>query len=479
MGRLFWKVFAFTLLAQLIATLGIGGAIWLKHAAEDKQPPQIDRSPPANLMIESAAATLQFGGIPALHSLLESMDTRHPLYAIGDDNRELLGRDVLPSVVASARASVQANPLHEAIREVKASDGRNYLLLVPMVAHGEAGLEGMGPVLPEHGGAPMEHGPAQFERGSHPHEPPPDARFLPFLPIISAILGSLIFTVLLAWYFSKPIRHLRSAFAAVADGDLEIDLGARMKLRHDELADLGRDFDAMVERLRTLLDGQRRLLHDVSHELRSPLTRLQFAIGLARQQPERLEFSLERIERESMRMDKLVGELLTLSKLEAGALKPVIEDISINDLLADIIQDAKFEAEASDRKLEYSTQGELLIVGDAELLHRALENVVRNALKQTFQGGAVSLEAEADAQRTNVRISVHDRGPGVPDNELELIFKPFYRYEESTQRVDGHGLGLAIAQRVVIAHGGSIRAFNREGGGLSVEILLPLASTST
>lgn len=482
MGRLFWKIFAFTLLAQLIATMGIGGAIWMKHAADDVLPNQIDRSPPAAYTIEAAASTLQYGGIAALRSLLENQDRHRPVVAVDDDGHEALGRTLDPQVVAKARDLLQSDAEHRMVRQVQAPDGRRYVLFAQMPAGGRHEFR-----VGEHGspappGFPGDRPPPFDAHGrGHGGGPPPplDARFLPFVPIASAVFGSLIFALLLAWYFSRPIRSFRSAFTAVAGGDMGVRIGPDMASRHDELADLGRDFDAMVERLRTLMNGQRRLLHDVSHELRSPLARLQVAIGLARQQPEKMEASLERIERESIRMDKLVGELLTLSKLEAGALKPGHDEVDVDELLADLVLDARFEAEAGGRTLEYSGKCGASLKGDVELLHRALENVVRNALKQTAAGGSVVLDAEADARKRTLRIAILDRGPGVPEAELSLIFEPFYRAAGAAKNTDGHGLGLAIARQIVAAHGGNIGARNREGGGLAVEILLPLAALTS
>jgi len=516
LGRLFWKVLAFTLLAQLIATIGVGGAIWLRHASYDVQSERIDRSPPAAFMIEAAASTLQHGGVSALQHLLGNGDLGRPVLAVGDDNQELLGRALDPQVLAAARFSQQSNGMHPVVRQVQAPDGRRYLLFMPAVSAPSALPQGAGvppvapgqsappepPVQPGQQGQPGQPG-QTGQRGSfgapppmdmhdlrdhgegfHPGQGPqmrdggrpPDGQFSPLLPIVSAILCSLIIAFLVAWYFSKPIRSLRAAFNAVAGGDLTVRLGGVNSSRRDELSDLGRDFDAMVERLRALMNGQRRLLHDASHELRSPLARLQVAIGLARQKPDKLDASLERIERESTRMEKLVGELLTLSKLEAGALKPDHDDVDIDELMAELVFDARFEAEASDRKLEFSGDCGVVLKGDEELLHRALENVLRNALKQTVVGSTVVLEAGLGPRNRELRIAIMDRGPGVPKDELDLIFEPFFRGAESAKSTDGHGLGLAIARHVVAAHGGRIRASNREGGGLMVEILLPLDS---
>jgi signal transduction histidine kinase len=483
-GRLFWKVFGFTLFAQCIAALGIGAAIWLKHSGDADQPAKIDSSPPAAFVIESAASTLQYGGVPALRQLLENMDGRHEVMAIDEADRDILNRAVARQLIMEARALLHTGGARRFVREVQTADGQRYLLFSPAL-HREEGFGMGGPVAPEglamHEGAPPFDGerppfagrsrsPPPGHDEQFPHMPP----FLPFLPMVSAVLGSLIFAAMLAWYLSKPIRNLRSAFEAVAGGDLAVQPGSLMGRRHDELADLGRDFDVMVERLRALMSGQKRLLHDVSHELRSPLARLQVAIGLARQQPDRIDASLERIERESMRMDKLVGELLTLSKLEAGALKPAEEYINIEDLLADLREDAHFEAEAQEVNFEFVGNGAVAIKGDAELLHSAIENVLRNAIKQTVAGSTVILEVNPDPVHRLLHISILDRGPGVPDNELQAIFQAFFRSGNAMARTDGHGLGLAIAQRVVTAHGGSIIARNRQGGGLCVEILLPL-----
>lgn len=453
MGRLFWKFFFFIWLAQLTAILAVGTTFWLEHRARDKGLAGPDRRPPAGMLVESAAATLQYGGPHALRGLLES-GTVLPVLAVDEQGREFLGRTFAPSALERARRMADADPAAPGVRKVRGDDGHTYILFLPFAEQGP-------------GGGPVPRDKHPFRDGTPPGQPP-----LPAVPLVATLLASLIFAALLAWYFSKPIRHLRSAFEAVAGGDLAVRLGPVMGKRRDELADLGRNFDRMASHLNTLIDGQRRLLHDVSHELRSPLARLQAAIGLARQQPERLESSLGRIERESERMDRLVGELLTLSRLEAGVLSAMDEVINLGELVADVVADARFEAEASGRGVDFSVCGEVSVKGNAELLHRALENVVRNALRHTPEGARVAVKIELDAGGDGVRLAVIDQGPGVPERELDAIFEPFIRGGDSRHN-DGHGLGLAIARRVVESHGGGIRAENREGGGLRVEIVLP------
>jgi two-component system OmpR family sensor kinase len=449
------------MLAQAIATIGVGGAIWLKQAGNRNQAEQIDLGPPTAFLIESAASTLQYGGVPALRKLLGNVDDHHQIVAVDDHNQELLGRTVSPEMLSEARAMLKSNEHRREVQQASAQNGDRYLLFAPR-------LPPDGPMPPD------DHRPPFGNHAGEPPHPPGDHP-RPFLVFGTAVLASLIFALILAWYFSKPIHSLRSAFEAVAHGDLDTRLGSEMGLRRDELADLGRDFDSMVERLHKLVGGQRRLLHDVSHELRSPLARLQVAIGLARQQPDRIEASLARIERESARMEKLVDELLTLSKLEAAVLRPSDDDIDLGELVADVVDDAKFEAEANDRKLECVGTCAAFIKGDPELLHRAIENVVRNALKHTAVGTTIVIESQLDAKANEIRLTVLDRGPGVPQDELQRIFEPFFRGTGAVQSSDGHGLGLAIAQRVVRSHGGRIVAANREGGGLSVDITLPVA----
>jgi two-component system OmpR family sensor kinase len=289
--------------------------------------------------------------------------------------------------------------------------------------------------------------------------------------IAIGILVSLGFSALLAWYLSKPIRHLRWAFAAASKGKLDTRVTSMMGRRRDEIADLGRDFDRMAQQLQQLILSQQRLLHDVSHELRSPLARLQAAIGLARQNPRKTEASLERIERESMRLDELVEEVLTLSRLEAGTGVGRRERVDLTELVADIADDARYEAQAHGRDVVFAGDGEAVSEVYGHMLHRAFENVVRNGVKFTREGTTVEVGTAATAQA--ITVTVADRGPGVPEGEIESIFEPFYRGGQG-DHTDGFGLGLAIARRAVEAHGGRIRARNREGGGLVMEIVLPL-----
>ena len=493
MGRLFWKFFLCIMLAQVTATIGIGGTFWLKNrAAQQERALDIDTSPPAQMIIEAASATLEAGGSQALRQFLGKLE-RMRVFAVDAQGHELMGRKVHPAMLDKARAMlVEQSQPHPVVRTVTGSDGQRYLLFLPSserFRNAEAGAARdtlnavtlSGPRAMGPGARPKETGVApprgEFGRGMPPG-PRMDSPYRTFIPLGAAIAASLLFAFLLAWYFARPIRDLRQAFEAASHGDLAPRFHASGK-RGDELTDLGRDFDRMTGRLRHLMDSQTRLLHDVSHELRSPLARLQAAIGLAHQQPEKMDASLERIERESERMDKLIGELLTLSRLEAGAASPLSEDVGIADLLHDIMEDARYEAKARQQDIAMAGDAAIAdaaVTGRPELLARAVENVVRNALKHSPDGGTVEVDLSRlhDGKQEWVRIAVLDRGPGVATADLARIFEPFFRASHTQHSTDGHGLGLAIAQHVIGAHGGSIAASRREGGGLCVTMLLPV-----
>ena len=307
--------------------------------------------------------------------------------------------------------------------------------------------------------------------GAERMPPPPPRIPPPVLPILAGSLVSLVFAALLAWYFARPIRTLRGAFAAVAEGRLETRIGSAMGSRHDELADLSNDFDHMADHLEALIDTQRRLLHDVSHELRSPLARLQAAADLLLQQPERGGEFAARIQRDTARMDALVDQLLTLARLDAGMAGRLDEDVDVYEIVVDVADAAGFEAQARQCTIACDLTQSIIVRGNHELLQRAIENVVRNAVRHSPAGGVVAIAVSADARR--LRVTVSDDGPGVAPRELSAIFDPFVRGSNAPAST-GHGLGLAITRRVAVAHGGRVFAENRARGGLAVTLEIPL-----
>jgi two-component system OmpR family sensor kinase len=224
-----------------------------------------------------------------------------------------------------------------------------------------------------------------------------------------------------------------------------------------------------------VITAQRQLLYDVSHEIRSPMARIQAAVGLAHRQPGQALALMERIERECVRVDRLVDEMLALSRLQAGVDNRLSEEFDVHELLADIVDDAQFEASAKERSISVRSEVHGTIRGNVYLLRRAVENVLRNAIKYSKSGSVITLETAAGSEGRSVVISVEDAGTGVPESDLENIFEPFFR-SQIHARMEGSGLGLQIAKRVVQSHGGTIRARNVPTGGLRVNIELPVLS---
>lgn len=299
-----------------------------------------------------------------------------------------------------------------------------------------------------------------------PHRTPGEFH-VPLVPALLGFFASLACAGGLAWSVVGPLRAIRQTVGEVAAGNLEARVGPALRARNDELAELGRDLDGMTGRLQELVLGQRRLLHDVSHEMRSPLARLQAAIGLARQQPERAGELLERIEREGERLDVLVGEVLALARAEAGAIRS--EVFELGDLLRQLADDARFEGSARGVEVSLSCPEGLWVRASPELLQTAIENVVRNGLRFSPAGGCLALSCARQAGR--LRLEVADQGVGVPEALLVHIFSPFVRADSGGP--DGYGLGLAITRRAVEAVGGEVVAANRKGGGLCVTLYLP------
>jgi two-component system OmpR family sensor kinase len=288
---------------------------------------------------------------------------------------------------------------------------------------------------------------------------------------ILSILGGVTFSAILAWYLIYPIWRMRAGFSELAEGHFSTRLGKGLAKRNDEIADLARDFDIMAERLEELVKARDRLLATVSHELRSPLARLQLAIGLARQMPDKVEGPLARIELEASRLDEMVDELLTLSRLESG-ISADDEYVDLAEILRVVSEDARFEASPAgvDVVFESAPQAwDWVVRGSGKLISHAFENVVRNALRFSPRDGRVEITLEDAGDFYQVQIL--DRGPGASGKMLKTLFQPFVHGE--TADGTGFGLGLAIAQRAIIAHGGSITARNGVENGLIVCARLP------
>lgn len=305
------------------------------------------------------------------------------------------------------------------------------------------------------------------------------------LPGIRTLETSLAVTGLLGILIALQFRRLRGAARRIADGDLDVRvkvgrfsrLIARLGIR-DDFDELTRDFNKMAERLQSLVTGHKLLIRDISHELRSPLARLAVALELAKvSPPEKLQAHLARIEHESVRLNGLIAHLLSFSYIDNIHDPPPAMCISLRNLIQELMPDIQFEAESRHCKIVTITNSELVVNGDSDMLRHALENIVRNAIRYSPADSTVEIAIDREERdgRVDAVLRVSDRGPGVAEEKLSLILNPFYRAADSRRTSSsGFGIGLAIAVRVARLHSGQITARNRAGGGLVVEMSLPL-----
>jgi signal transduction histidine kinase len=306
--------------------------------------------------------------------------------------------------------------------------------------------------------------------------------------IIIRMVGALLMASLVCWWLAvqitKPVHILREATRNVAAGKLATRTAAQLNGRKDELGMLGKDFDQMAAKLESLISAQTRLMADISHELRSPLARLMLASAIARRSTgAQLSLTLDRVDRETERLNELIGQLTSLAQLELGSARVSSQEIELHGLIDQVINSVDYEAndKLCSITCSYENCEAVIIRGDPELLRRAIENVVRNAVLYTAERTQVDLKIQKAAYAGVLRIIVSDCGPGVPDDEIHSIFNPFYRTSVARDRESGGvGLGLAIAKRAALHHGGDITAFNRTDkiAGLTVVITLPAATNS-
>jgi two-component system OmpR family sensor kinase len=433
-GRLFWKILLGFWLTFIIMTQ----ALWVAFSlyGDRYEPPENAMARRAvTLQLTSAATQLREGGLPALNAMLKDWS---------DDDRRLL------SVTPMAQPPAAEEPVFEGRRRlrevtawVKDSGGTGYLLSYDMRALRE-----------------------EYSPNRRPH-----VFNIPMPMLWVGGLAGLLFSTVLAWNLTRPMRKLRDGFDRVAQGDLSVRLFPAMRRRHDELSEVARDFDSMAERLELLVSAREQLLHDVSHELRSPLARLQLAIGLARQNAGNVENSLQRIEHEAGRLDKMIGELLALSRAESNSL-PDEEYFDLYGLVDAVVSDARYEAQIPGVEivLQASSDVEYTVKGNAELMRRAVDNIVRNALRFSSHGQRVTVVLTRIDQLFQIEVS--DQGPGVEESKLSSIFDPFVRVKSSMSG-KGYGLGLAITRKVVLAHGGQVEARNGEQEGLVITLRIP------
>ena len=296
---------------------------------------------------------------------------------------------------------------------------------------------------------------------------PPFTRwsFLPYYGLILLVVALLCW--MLAVNIASPLRELAHTVERFGSGDLSARAGLR---RRDEIGDVARAFDQMAERIETLLTAERRLLQDVSHELRSPLARLSFAAELTKTAEDR-NAAAARVTKEIDRLTNLVDALVEVTRVEGDPASRRVEHFDLDQLVEELLDASRMEADAHGCQFHHESAGALPVRGDRELLRRAIENVLRNAIRYSPEGSPIDVRVESAAGKAS--ISVRDYGPGVPDEMLPRIFQPFFRADGSRDsQTGGVGLGLAIAHRAIGAHHGNISAENA-APGLRVRMEIP------
>jgi two-component system sensor histidine kinase CpxA len=311
---------------------------------------------------------------------------------------------------------------------------------------------------------------------------PPVYNRLPVSVLFAILLSSLLTSLLcaaLAQYLTRPILRLRDAAHAIARGNLEARAGLSGSTRRDEIADLVKDFDTMAGEIRDLVESNKRMLMGVSHDLRSPISRIRVALSLASTapEPERGEM-LARIEVELLRLNGMIEQILTVARIESGQLKPASGPLSLNQVISEAVEDARFEASQSNVEIIYDeSASELTMTGEENMLRSAFENVLRNAIFYSGDNGRV--EVSVALRQGRASITVRDDGPGVPEAALPQLFNPFYRVDDARgASTGGCGLGLSIVSGAVKFHNGRVTASNLQPHGLEILIELPVTAVA-
>ncbi len=460
MHSLYWRIFlAFWAALALILVGTVTVAVNATAHRSDR--PWIQRSQ----LFAQAARAFESGGAPSLQGWLQSLpaDPFGRTFIIDPSGREILGRPLPHSLSAATNPASAAGSPPSALGGAIAPIGGALVLVGPDGATYHVVV------------APVRDSPRLFGELELPGVP------LAILAIALAASAGVCY--LLARYLAAPVDRLRLAIRKMAAGDLNVRVLPALRGRQDDLGLLAADLDAMAQRLRQLLEAKQQLLRDVSHELRSPLARLQLALSLARRDRTGADRYLARIGCEADRLEQLIARTLKLVRLERPA-NVLIEQrtVDVGELLRNIASDVAIEADARGCLINVQAPERLLVSGDSELLRSAFENVIRNAVRFSPAGAVVVVSGQRVAQphgADNVEIAVHDSGPGVPETDLGLIFEPFYRVDAARehQGAAGEGLGLAIAARALAVHGGAISAHNMPGGGLAVVVTLPFSDT--
>ena len=434
---LFWRIFLGFWLAMSIIALAV---IWFSFDAADRAAVTLHRGP--GQLIETARRKLERSGRDGLTEWLAEFERANPaaprLLVVDKAGNELLDRPVS----RMSRRWLERERRERSRFTLRGVDGSVYFVaLAP---------------------PPVRLGPLRFTSARG--------------PIIGvALLVSALVCFALSRTIARPVQEIDAAAIRLRQGDLRAR--TRQHGGGAEIVSLGRHFNAMADRVEALLTSQRELLRNVSHELRSPLARLRVALELARGRDDRQADAMQRIERETERLDELIGQVLRLSRVNDTSAELRTESVGVATLLDAIVADTTFEIGDRDLRIDYTNRaGTATVTAEPDLLRSAIENVVRNAMRYSPDDGRITIVLERDDAAIDVLIS--DNGPGVPGEYLSAIFEPFFRSDAARERATGgDGVGLAITRAVVERLGGQVRAENRSPSGLAVRIRLPLAGT--
>jgi signal transduction histidine kinase len=457
---LFLKIFLWFWVAMaLVSTTLILSELFTDSRATQERSDAVDRTM-TPLIADNFAEIYDTQGKAGLSAFLSHSEANFPWKPFLFDSHgvEVLGRKVSPETLQAFELSPrngQTVIIHRGenrwvAQAINANSGNPYVLVLE--------------VNSRPGPAPFLHAPSQVQL----------LRVITILAIVGLIsLG-------ITRHITSPIVRLRQVANQLAQGNLAARVGSDSMQRKDELAELSRDFDHMAAQIQTLMASQQRLLSDISHELRSPLARLSVALGLARRSASlETASALNRIERETQRLNELIAGLLQLARMESGSEKIPREVVNLDLLLKDVAADADFEARSRNRGVRVAVNTPCQVQGNPELLRSAIENVVRNAINYTPENTEVVATLTCEDNSTNAVVRVCDQGPGVPESALANLFQPFYRVEAARDRSSGGtGLGLSITDRAIRGHGGSVQAQNVPGSGLQIELHLPVSHSA-
>jgi two-component system sensor histidine kinase CpxA len=447
MRRLFWKLFFSVWVSLLLFSAGLllGTSQYLESLKRDLEATNSAGS--LSQRVTEARDAAHSGGLAGLKKWARHLDETElaPVLLLDDDGNDLLNRQ--PSFRAKAHLRRNLNgedqATHNHMVELPGDDGAHYwiisdsqgITLSRLIARpGVAGIQ----------------------------------------LVLATLVGGAV-CLFLASYLTAPLKRMQLAAQAYGQGKFGTKVTPTLGGRRDEIVDLAMTMDQMGERIEELLKSERNLLRDVSHELRSPLARIQAAIGLMRQGGSGSDpvVGLARIEQESRRIDELISRLLTIARLEAGLRTLRSESFDLGSLVRDVVSGAQIEAQAKNCRIVcHADDEEADYSGDAALLGGALDNVLRNAIRHSPAGGQVMVSLQREAG-TGYLLEISDNGNGVPEEMLDSIFAPFVRVDDARDPSGGSGLGLAIARQAVEAHGGQVSARNRPQGGLQVIVRLP------